>query len=610
MFCSPTNAVTGSLLAVAERDRNLSEYGAIIVDEAHNHTVQSDLLLGLLRHLAVSRKSDLKIIIMSATINAKTFLEFFQDAAPVEQQVPGRTYDVSVSYLPEPPQDYTDLSPEIVELVFQTHLIEPSGNILVFCPGAPEIGKVLRRLEKELSGPNPRFTEDDIGPLECYPLYSALPDELQDLAINSVAPPPRNGHIGRKVIVATNIAEASVTLLGVTVVIDTCLVKIRTFNPNTESEALILAFVSKQQADQRAGRAGRMRDGKCFRLCTERGFNEQITDESVALMQQSDMLDPVLSIRKLGSNPADWPFIKDPATESIAKAYGMLHRMGVLDWVGEMTPHGDQMARLPIEINLAFMLIEGSRCKVADEMLSIVAMLEATDAGKNLWIDMTNASHEEKVQLFKIRKHFTYPGSDHITFFNIYMSWRRESLKGEDAAKAFIKDNKLQGAVLMSADVVRDRLLKALYGSGASAGKSIWRPSCLQPNEPGFYNHILMALAASNVMRVAKRDPTHEDIFTTQRCNVPAKISLSSVARGTKSDFVVYHALSGINEHFQLKVVTAIPAEIIVKSQPAIWCDVQTLTGHVQDGFAAALRKITGLSDKEIRGGMPPKSSS
>lgn len=208
-----TDSVSGSLIAAAKNDPSLQQYGAIVIDEAHQHTVPTDLLLGLLKELAAKRKDDLKIIIMSATIDAGFFLNFFPGS--VLEEVSGREHQVLISYTPEPPEQDA-----IVETILQVHLSGRNGNILVFVPGTGEIFKIIQKVKAALEGPNPRFSRNEIGPLDYWPLYAQLPSDEQDNAIESVAPVG-----GRELIVATNIAETSVTLTGVTHVIDSCMVK-------------------------------------------------------------------------------------------------------------------------------------------------------------------------------------------------------------------------------------------------------------------------------------------------------------------------------------------------------------------------------------------------
>ncbi|KAL9106818.1 MAG: hypothetical protein Q9227_008240 [Pyrenula ochraceoflavens] len=207
----------GTLLAAARSDKTLNAYGVIIIDEAHQHTCATDLLLGLLKELAETRKQDLKIIIMSATIDADLFTNFFPGS--VCATVSGREHKVDVRYLEKQPTRVRDA---IVDTIVYVHLTQQSGNILVFASGVREIHEIISGVQNAIKN---RFERKDMGPLSYWPLYAQLPADEQDNAVESVAPAPSNGKPGRKLIVATNIAETSITLTGVTHVIDSCRVK-------------------------------------------------------------------------------------------------------------------------------------------------------------------------------------------------------------------------------------------------------------------------------------------------------------------------------------------------------------------------------------------------
>jgi pre-mRNA-splicing factor ATP-dependent RNA helicase DHX15/PRP43 len=213
----------GTLLALAKKDPALFEYGVVIIDEAHQHTVATDLLLGLLRDL--TGKNGLKIIIMSATMDAQAFIDFFPRSTLVE--VPGREFKVHIKYAANPPQGEDEDLDMLVATILQTHLMGQSGNILVFVSGVAMINRVIRRVsDAVLVDETARFAPHDIGALMCYPLHSQLTPEAIEMAVESV-PPNRtySDKPSRKLIVATNIAETSVTITGVTHVIDTLKVK-------------------------------------------------------------------------------------------------------------------------------------------------------------------------------------------------------------------------------------------------------------------------------------------------------------------------------------------------------------------------------------------------
>jgi len=267
----------GMLLREAMTDHDLARrYSIILLDEAHERTLATDVLFGLLKgtlakHREEERPNALKLIVMSATLDAARFQAYFNDAPLLK--VPGRTFPVEVFYTAEPERDYLEAA---VRAVMQIHLCEAEGDILLFLTGEDEIEKCCKRIEGELA----LLSEDDCGPLLVLPLYSSLPP-AQQRRIFSPAPPPRKpgGKAGRKIIVSTNIAETSLTIDGIVYVVDPGFSKQKVFNPRVRVESLLVSPISRASAQQRAGRAGRTRPGKCFRLYTEEVCFKKISSQ-------------------------------------------------------------------------------------------------------------------------------------------------------------------------------------------------------------------------------------------------------------------------------------------------------------------------------------------
>jgi pre-mRNA-splicing factor ATP-dependent RNA helicase DHX15/PRP43 len=591
-----TNLELGSLVAAAKADPSLRAYGAIVIDEAHQHTVATDLLIGLLKELAAKRKDDLKIIIMSATIDADLFLNFFPGAAL--EIVGGRAHNVLVSYLAEPPEEET-----LVETILQVHLTGRSGNILVFVSGVGEMLTIIEQVRGALSGPRARFASDEAGLLECWPLHATLSPEAQDDAVESVAPVPQNGKTARKLLVATNIAETSVTLTGVTHVIDSCKVKSKIWNPRNESWCLREQWVSKAVARQRAGRAGRTREGMAYRMCTEGGFHEQLSEHSVPAIMEGDMLNECLNILKMGRSPLTFPYIVAPATETIVKALGILYLLGAVDARGEsLTARGQDITRLPVDVYSAVVLLECPRYGCSDEMLSLISMIEASDGGSNVFIKPSGP--EEKAEIKTIRGQFCHGSGDHITLFNVYMSWRAAC--NANNTGDFLKKYKLQGSVLRAADQIRLQLLRILVNDKK------WKLNAMQQSRPDYYVQMLKALAAGNFLRVAKRESRSEPRkYETVRHGAQVKLTadtdLGAVSRG--NDWVIYNEYhsDGASKN-TIRLVSAIAPELLVSTRPMHWCDVEFLPkGHIQDGLVKVIANMTGNSEEFVRGDMPNK---
>ena len=314
----------GMLLREAMNDHNLERYSCIILDEAHERTLDTDILMGLLKEVA-TRRPQLKVIIMSATLDAQKFQHYFTGAPLLA--VPGRTHPVEIFYTPEPERDYVEAA---LRTVLQIHATEKEGDILLFLTGEEEIEDACRKIKLEA---DELLRERDCGPLSVYPLYGTLPPSQQQ-RIFDPAPPPRRpgGTPGRKVVVSTNIAETSLTIDGIVYVVDPGFSKQKIYNPRIRVESLLVAPISKASAQQRAGRAGRTRPGKCFRLYTEGAFKKELIEQTHPEVLKSNLASTVLELKKLGIDDlVHFDFMDPPAPETMMRALEELNYLACLD---------------------------------------------------------------------------------------------------------------------------------------------------------------------------------------------------------------------------------------------------------------------------------------
>ncbi|CAG9584121.1 putative RNA helicase [Leishmania major strain Friedlin] len=389
----------GILLREIQADPVLSKYGCIILDEAHERTLHGDVLFGLLKAIARQREDSLKIVVMSATLNAEHFSKFWWNA-PIGV-VHGRMFPVTIMHTVEPQADYVEAAISTILLIHHT---EPPGDILCFLTGQEEVEDAKRILLERM-----KLLPNDVPDFSVLTLYAAMPYEQQLLVFEP------NLNEQRKVILATNIAETSITVEGIRYVVDSGVVKAKYYNSKSGMEMLTEVDISRAQATQRTGRAGRVAAGKCYRLYTANAF-ENLSENTIPEIRRSSLLSVVLQMKSLHiHNILAFEFMDMPRPRAVAKAEETLMLLQALDKAGHITALGARLTDFPIEPMPAMVLLAAKALGVAREAVIVIAM-SSTD---NLFL----TSREFKEAADRCRAAFAKSAGDHATLLSIYQAY-------------------------------------------------------------------------------------------------------------------------------------------------------------------------------------------
>ncbi|XP_051540938.1 ATP-dependent RNA helicase DHX33 [Myxocyprinus asiaticus] len=401
----------GMLLREAIGDPLLLRYTVVILDEAHERTVHTDVLFGVVKTAQRKRteqnKVSLKVLVMSATMDVDLFSQYF-NKSPV-LYLEGRQHPIQIYYTKQPQSDY--LQAALVS-IFQIHQEAPhSHDILVFMTGQEEI-EALARTCRDIA----KHLPDTCGPMTVIPLYASLPPTQQ---LRVFQPTPKGS---RKVVLSTNIAETSITISGIKYVIDTGMVKAKRYNPDSGLEVLAVQRVSKAQAWQRAGRAGREDAGFCYRLYTEEEF-DNLANMTVPEIQRCNLASVVLQLLALGvPDVLNFDFISKPSPESIRMAVEQLYILGAVEKKDEqvlLTPLGKKMACFPLEPRFSKTILMSPDFSCTEEVLTIISLLSVDSVLYN--------PPARRDDVLAVRKKFISSEGDHMTLLNIYRAFRKVS---------------------------------------------------------------------------------------------------------------------------------------------------------------------------------------
>eukprot|EP00301_Raphidiophrys_heterophryoidea_P007365 c12860_g1_i1.p1 GENE.c12860_g1_i1~~c12860_g1_i1.p1 ORF type:complete len:545 (+),score=192.20 c12860_g1_i1:51-1685(+) len=490
-------------------DDKLSWYSVIILDEAHERTIHTDVLFGLTtaqsdHHIGHTERGEVLDILYQLS-------DF-------------RMHPVEVLYTLEPESDYMDAS---LITVMQIHLSEPPGDILLFLTGQEEIDTACEILHERMKSLGPLVPE-----LIVLPVYSALPSEMQT-RIFEEAPPG-----ARKVVIATNIAEASLTIDGIYYVVDPGFSKQKVYNPKTGMDALVVAPISQESANQRKGRAGRTGPGKCYRLYTESAFQNEMLPSTVPEIQRTNLGNTVLSLKAMGINDLlHFDFMDPPPVQTLVAALENLYALEALDEEGLLTRLGRKMAEFPLEPPLSKMLIASVDLQCSDEILTIVAMLSV----QNVFY----RPKDKQAQADQKRSKFYQVEGDHITMLTVYNAW-----KASNYSTPWCFDNFIQSRTMKRAQDVRKQLLTIMDRYRleiVSAGKNYTRVrKCITS---GFFSHS------------AKKDPLEG--YKTISEGQTVYIHPSSTLFNKNPEWVLFHEVVLTTKEYMREVLAIDPKWLV-----------------------------------------------
>lgn len=515
----------GMLLREFLTNPELDKYSCIMIDEAHERTLSTEIILSLLKDIILHRK-DLKLLIASATINADKFSAFF-NSAPIFS-IPGRRFPVDIHYTKNPEANYVQAA---ITTIFQIHTTqELPGDILVFLTGQDEIELMELSLQEAISELKLQ------NQLIVNSIYANLPAELQAKIFE---PTPPNS---RKIILATNIAETSITIDGIKYVIDPGYVKQNVYNPVTGMESLVVVPCSRASANQRAGRAGRLGPGKCFRMYTKWSFYNELDLNPVPEILRVNLTGVVLLLLSLGVNDLlHFDFMDPPSTDSIIKSLELLYSLGALNSKGQLTKTGRLMVLFPLDAMFSKSLITSLKLGVLEDALSILSML--SESG-NLFY----RPKEKREQADKTREAFFHESGDHLTLLNIYETWVSSGYSVQ-----WCEDNFVQYKTLKRVRDIRTQLsslcLKVGFDTSSMVeGKSDKSEVILRALVSGFF---------PNVVRLSKMG----DCYRKLKRNQPLFLHPSSAMHKVKPPpkLLMYHELVLTSREFMRNVTKVKP---------------------------------------------------
>jgi pre-mRNA-splicing factor ATP-dependent RNA helicase DHX38/PRP16 len=546
----------GILLRELAADKYLKSYSVVVVDEVHERSVNIDIILGMLKRILMKRR-DLKVIIMSATMNHGKISSFFN--SPLVYFVEGRSHPVDIKYLRVNVDDYVE---RIVKQIIFIHKNKERGNILVFVTGKEDSSGIVKIINGEVGGCMNQAKEILIA----FPLYSQLSNEQQEVAF-------KEEHGVRKCIVSTNIAETSLTVSNVKFVIDSGLCKVKVYKPSIGMDALITAPISQASANQRSGRAGRTAPGVCYRMYTEKTFKDEFLEEPVPEIRRTNLINAILALKRLNVDDVfTFSLIDPPSHGNVVHSLNLLWILGALDDSGCLTRGGKVMSEFPLDLMLSKMLVCGIEYGCIYEMVVLVSLL-STDG---ILLDGKSGEYRNRRIVFHERE------SDHLMLLNIFYEYERSRNKERFCEEYGINQKEIERAIK-----IKKQMERIVRQSGVMIGKS------------RSVENTKMCICSSLYFNVARKKGNK---YVALNSGAACKLNVNSSLRESTPEYIVYQQFFMAKvEYFCL--ATSVNPEWLIGMKPQLYTPWENHWDGEQGAYTPREEcfKLKGMFDGDLR---------